>query len=471
MRLGACATVLEPHEIERIHAAVARIMSEVGMRIESDVILSRLADAGCVVDLSTQTARCPPGVLSGFLQGSSRFDWESIQPVVHCNAGVYLGRNLDPFTDEHLDWSEERIVAYVKVAEALEHVERATMLGCPLPGVPSPIHPLYQRTFCWKHGLWPGGAVWDTRLCPYILEMCEVMADARAEPASTFFSASVYLSTTLTLACGEAEQYVYFVDRGLPVSIGHMSSAGGSAPVTLAGAVALHLAEGLFINMIQRAFRGVDTLRLGCSITPLDMRTLTYPYGRPERQIMNLMVADMAKHYGAAFSGHGGHTDAKRPSAEAGAQRALTTIPTLMCGGTTSVAAGLLSVDEVFSPIQMVIDNEYAGALKRFARGCEITDETLAVDVVKAVGPGGLFTGTDHTVAHFRSEIWEPGLWSRTMLSRWQVEGAKIDAERARDVCAEVLARPDTPPRISERVETELRRVMDRALAELTGAG
>ena len=462
--------MLELREVERIHAAVVRIMSEVGMRVENDVILSRLAGVGCVVDRSTQTVRCPPGVLERFLQESSRFDWDAVQPVVHCSAGVYLGRYLDPFTEEYLDWTEERIVAYAKVAEALEHVERATMLGCPLPAVAAPIHPLYQRAFCWKHGLWPGGSVWDTRLCPYILEMCEVMADARAQPALRFFSASVYLSTTLTLASAEAEQYVYFVDRGLPVSVGHMSSAGGSAPVTLAGAVALHLAECLFINMIQRAFRGVDTLRLGCSITPLDMRTLMYPYGRPERQIMNLMVADMAKHYGAAFSGHGGHTDAKRPSAEAGAQRALTTIPTLMCGGTTSVAAGLLSVDEVFSPIQMVIDNEYVGALKRFARGCEITDETLAVDVVKAVGPGGLFTGTEHTVAHFRSEIWEPGLWSRTMFGRWHAADAKIDVDRAREMCEEILARPDTPPRISERTEAELRRVMDRALAALAGS-
>ena len=214
------------------------------------------------------------------------------------------------------------------------------------------------------------------------------------------------------------------------------------------------------IEVIQRAFRGGDALQLTCTIAPLDMRTLMCPYGRPERQIMNLMVADMAKHYGAAFSGHGGHTDAKRPSPEAGAQRALTTIPALMCGGTTSVAAGLLSVDEVFSPIQMIIDNEYVAALKRFARGCEITEETLAVEVVKAIGPDGLFTGTEHTVAHFRDEIWEPRLWSRSMLDRWRAEDAQTDVDRAREICADILARPDAPPRVSEQTEAELSRVM-----------
>ena len=464
MRLAACARVLDPSEVEQIHRAMVRIVAEVGMKIENPTILSRLGHAGGQVQKSTSTVRFSPSSVERFIADSSKVDWDHVQPQVRANAGIFLGRHLDPETDEHVPWTADRVLTYAKVAHYLDHVDAASMLGCPIPGVPNQIHPLYQRYFCWKHGIRSGGSIWDTRLCPYILEMCEAMAAATGVDAKDYFSGAVYLSTTLMLPANEAEQFVYFADRGLHVGISHMSSAGGTAPVTLAGAVALHLAESLFINMIQRAFYGTRSLHLGCSIAPLDMRTLMYPYGRPERQIMNLMTADMAKHYGASFAGHGGHSDAKRPSAEAGAQRALTTIPTLMAGGTVQVAAGLLSVDEVFSPIQMVIDNEYVAALKRLARGCDINEETLAVEVVKEVGPGNLFTAAPHTAAHFRRELWEPRIWSRGMFDSWVQQGAQTDVDRARDVYSDIVRKPDLPVQFGDDADRDLRGIMDRAL-------
>lgn len=463
MRIAACARVLDDREIVLIHAAMLRIVSEVGMKIESDEILSRLADHGGMVTRGDMVVRLAPETVESFIDASQKFDWDNVQPRVTASAGIFLGRYLDPETDEHVPWTEDSVKTYAKVARYLDNVDGAHMLGCPIEGSPRPIHPLYQRYICWRHGLRPGGSIWDVRLCPYILEMCGAMAAANDEAASRYFSGMVYLSTTLKLPANEAEQYLYFAKRNIPVGISHMSSAGGSAPVTLAGAVALHLAECVFINLIQRAFYGRKTFDVSCTIAALDMRTLMYAYGRPERQIMNMMMADMAKHYGATFSGHGGHTDAKRPSAEAGAQRALTTIPTLMSCGTTNVGAGLLSVDEIGSPIQMIIDNEYVGALKRFAQGCEVTDETLAVDVIKEVGPGNLFMDRDHTAAHFRAELWEPGLWSREMLDSWLSHGARTDADKARDIYHEIMAQPDREQGIPEDTDREFRRIMASA--------
>ena len=467
MKLAACARVLDDSEIALIHDAMLRIVSEIGMRIENDVILSRLAELGGTVDKEAQTARFAPDFVERFIAESAKFDWAGVQPQVSASAGVYLGWYLDPETDKHVSWTEERIATYAKVAHYLDNVDGASMLGCPIDGIPNAIHPLYQRYVCWKLGMRAGGSIWDTRLCPYIIEMCELMAGANDREATDYFTGGVYFSTTLHFPANEAEHYVYFAERGLPVALGHMSSAGGSAPVTVAGAVALFLAECMFINIIQRAFYGKKAFALSCTIAPLDMRTLIYPYGRPERQIANMMMADMAKHYGATFTGHGGHTDAKRPSAEAGAQRALTTIPTLMGGGKTHLGAGLLSVDEVFSPIQMIIDNEYVGALKRFARGCEINEETLAVDVIKEVGPGNLFMDREHTAAHFRAELWEPRIWSREMFDSWLAQGAKTDVDKARETYHDIMAQPAPPPGISDETDRALRRVMDAAMAAL----
>ena len=156
--------------------------------------------------------------------------------------------------------------------------------------------------------------------------------------------------------------------------MGDMHAMGATAPVTLAGAVTLNLAEQLAYACVERILFGEQQLRLGGSISVMDMRTTIYPYGRPEMALANLMIAQLARHYGACYSGHAGLSDAKLPSVESGAQKALTAIPTLMACGSLWMDVGLLSTDEVCSPIQLVLDDEFLGCLSRFAHEFEISD-------------------------------------------------------------------------------------------------
>ena len=95
----------------------------------------------------------------------------------------------------------------------------------------------------------------------------------------------------------------------------------------------------------------------------LDPRMFFRPYGRPDAALANLMGAQMARRYGAAFAGHGGLSDAMRPSPQAASQKIISALPTLLASGRASILAGLLGVDEIFSPLQMVLDSETASAL------------------------------------------------------------------------------------------------------------
>ena len=117
----------------------------------------------------------------------------------------------------------------------------------------------------------------------------------------------------------------------------------------------------------------------------MDMRTAIRPYGRPEMAITNVMTAQLARHLGASFAGHGGLSDAKRPSVEAGAQKALTAIPTLLAGGHLWLDAGLLAIDEVCSPIQMVLDNEFISVLKHLVRPFAVDEEAVGLDTISGV--------------------------------------------------------------------------------------
>ncbi|MBN1810038.1 MAG: trimethylamine methyltransferase family protein [Planctomycetes bacterium] len=468
MRIAASARVLNDQEIRMIHGAALRILSETGISVENESLLQKLADVGAKVDRETTTVCFAPEFIERFIDESNKFDWENVEPSVSSGADVFQGYYLDPDTDEYLPWTGKRLADYSKLARYLDNVGHAAMLGCPIEGIDRRIIPLVQRYYCWKLGMAAGGSIWDTRLCPFILEMCEEMGRETGKDARDYFTGMVFFTSALKLPRSEAEQFVFFAERGLPVSLCSMTSAGGTAPVTLAGAVAEHLAEVLAARVIHRTYYGGRELHISSTIAPYDMRTLMYAYGRPERQIVNLIMSDMARYYKAEFHGHGGHTDAKKPSAEAGAQRALTTIPTLMACGRTYVGAGKLSMDEIGSPVQMVIDNEYVGALKRFARGCDITEETLAVDVVNEVGPGKLFIDHEHTARHFRGELWEPKIWAREMFAGWMASGARTDVDKARDEYHEIMKKPDFAPGFSEACGARFEKIMKKAVAAVS---
>lgn len=459
---------LTREQIETIHRNMLRIVSEVGMKIENGSMLDRLADFGGAVDKGRSIVRFSPDFMERFIADSRKVDWDAIEPQLNCSAGMYVGRYLDPETGRFEHWTEERVAKYAKLAHYLPEVDGSHMLGCPVQDLPHVVHPLWQRLLAWKYCRVSGGSIWDIRLCPYILEMCEAMAVATGKRPADYFAGAVYLNSPLRLAASEAEHFVYFSERGHHVGLSHMMSAGGSGPATLAGAITLFLAESMFLNIIRRAYYGDRTLSTPCTISVLDMKRLIYPYGRPERVVANVIMAQIARWYGASYSGHCGHSDAKRPSCEAGAQKVMTALPVLMVGGRASLGAGLLSVDEIFSPIQMILDNEIAGALRRILRGCEISDETIAVDTIHQVGPGGAFLDTDHTAQTYRAEHWQPGLWSREMYASWAQADGKIDAERALDVYHDIMCRPAPPEQMTAETETRLRAIIERARAKLS---
>ncbi len=198
----------------------------------------------------------------------------------------------------------------------------------------------------------------------------------------------------------------------------------------------------------------------------MDMRTTIRPFGRPEMAIANLMTAQLARFYGASFSGHAGLSDAKFPSAEAGAQKMLTAVPTLLVGGSVWVDVGLLSIDEIYSPMQMTLDNEMLSVLKHLAREFEVSEATIGLGTILEAGPGGHFLDKLHTVRHLRSEHWEPGIWSRQMLRPWMDAGRQLDVDKAREVALEVQSearRRGLESGMSEALEREVLRVIGRA--------
>lgn len=464
--------IMSEAEMESIHQGALRILSELGMIIRHAALLRELAERGLPVDVANECIRFPEQYVDEALATIEPYDWEQHIPSISATASIYAGMYHDPRSGQLVPWNEERMRHYFAFARSLPQINNVGMLGCRgLPAHLAHLEPLYERYYCWKFGVSPFGSIQRTDLCPYLLAMYETWATAQQQPVSEFFHAQVYLGSPLHLGYHEAEQLLYFRQRGLRVNIGSsMMSMGASAPVTIAGAVTLNLAEQLALYLLNRVLYGERQLHVGASISIFDMRAMTRPFGCPEIAITNVLTAQLARRYRASFSGHAGLTDAKLPTCEAGVQKTLTAVPTLLAGGSLWMDAGLLSMDEVCSPIQLLLDCELLTALQQFIRPLHINEERIGLATILEVGVGGLFLDCEHTLKYFREEHWYPQIWSRKMLNAWQEDGAKTDVDRAREiVLAQYASQPDEPVSyLADEVDSELQCILTTAAQSLS---
>jgi len=479
MSLDAEVRILDDSEVELIVRGAYRILEEVGNIVENETLKGILEHHGAVRGETSDIVRFPPRVLDELVAGSSEeydrlpgLDASCTLPFgdraaysngIECTAGTYPTVMLD--LDGHVkDHTVRSVADMTRLADWLPNIDRLGAMGVP-SDVPGELGPLYQRVIAWKYAERKksnSGEVRDASLIPYIVDMAAIMSDYKERPLRDYAFGEVELISPLKFARCEADIFVDLWRRDLLCGIGFMHSCGGTAPVTLAGTLVLNLAENLFINLLYRHCYGLRKLWFQTNSSVMDMRSGMFPFGRPERGLMILAVGQIARHFGAGLWASAIYPDAKAPSLEAGLQSAFNTVPAILAGSLGLECFGLLSGAEMNSPVQLVIDNDYCGALKRFARGLEVNDETLALDAIREVGPGGIFTPLEHTARLFRKEHWQPTLFSRESLNAWLASGARTDVDLARDICIRVMEEHH-PHNIPEDVERDLFHVVESA--------
>jgi trimethylamine--corrinoid protein Co-methyltransferase len=212
-----------------------------------------------------------------------------------------------------------------------------------------------------------------------------------------------------------------------------MTQVGCTAPMSIAGTLLTLNAEVLAVTtLIQLIQPGLPTLY--CSVPGLtDMKTGQFITGGIEYALLNAGATQMAQYYKMPIWATAGRTDSKIPDAQAAYEHALT-VPYVVQAGANHVSCGAGFIDFVLTVSfeQYVIDNEIIGMVKRMKRGFEVTPDTLALEVVKRVGPGGNFMSEEHTVRYMREELFQPTLSDRLEWECWNKEGAHDARERAR---------------------------------------
>ena len=200
----------------------------------------------------------------------------------------------------------------------------------------------------------------------------------------------------------------------------------------------------------------------------MDMQTTLCSFGSPNQALLVLAEKQMARRYRLPCYGSLALSDSIIPDFQAGFEKGSSVAISAMAGVKWVGNQGHVGADQAASLEQMIIDDDWVDHLNYLLRGFEVTEDTLALDVIREVGIGGSFIATDHAGQHARSNYWKSDLFSRVSWDSWAREGNTTIYDRANAIVKKILSEDYHPvPRISEDLVKELDRIIASACSEI----
>jgi len=278
----------------------------------------------------------------------------------------------------------------------------------------------------------------------------------RARPLFAFFST---FQAPLQHTDEELANVLWAVERGIPVVYIGGGTAGATSPVTGAGTLVISLAGALSGLAIMRLKRRGAAVCIGGVPQAMDLRTGRPAYGSPEMSLYSAALSDISRYLGLPFMGTAGASEAKEPDQQAAIESAVQVVFSGLSGATLVHDVGFLDCADIGSLEMLVMNDEIIAMVRRVMRGIEVSDDTLMLDLIDAVGPAGEFMSTRETAKRCRAEIWAPTLMDRDAWVNWAAGGAQTMSDRIRARVREILAThkpPPLPEGAAERIEAIL---------------
>jgi trimethylamine--corrinoid protein Co-methyltransferase len=163
-------------------------------------------------------------------------------------------------------------------------------------------------------------------------------------------------------------------------------------------------------------------------------------FGSPNQALFGICMAQLGRFYGIRRVANVGLTDSLRPDFQCGIEKAVSAVFGSLAGIQTIGCQGLVGADQGFSYEQLVLDNEWMEFYNFILRGVEVTEETIAADVIEAIGIGGNFLGEEHTAKNFRKSLFQSKLLNRQDWETWIADGGKDTLARAHDYVGDMTA-------------------------------
>lgn len=469
-RTGIGLNFLTKDQLNLIHLATIHVLEKTGVGVYEAEAYRLLLDAGCTA--SGSTVRIPEHLVAEALktapktvtlQGRGKGKTLRLEDKrVHFGLGSSTTNVIDLETGERRLSTKQDVGNAVRLADALPNIDFVMSL-CSALDTTKDVADRHEVEAMLTNTEKPIIAITFGREgAKDAIKMVRLVTGdepKKAKPVITLYSEPI---APLQHDATYTGNLIEFAKAGLPVVYGPCDQAGATSPATLAGTLVQANAEvlsGLVIH--QLVGRGAPFI-YGVISSIMDMKTTVMSYGAPEFTLINAGAAQIAQLYGLPFFGTGGITDAKVADGQAVAEAALSLGMAALTGTNLIhdigyVESGLTGCFEM-----IVICDELAGMASRIIQGIEVNDETLAVDVIDKVGPGGTFLAEEHTLEFFQREHWVPRLMNRQRRGPWSRSGGKDLMYLARETAMRILKEHQPTP-LPEDLRKGIRKVVEEA--------
>lgn len=461
--------LLSEQDLRKIHGAALDIVESVGMHIRLPRALDLLAKAGC--SQTDGVVRIPPRLVEELRTKVPSvidvFDRDERLAMRLGGYNSYFGSGSDLMSTWDLESEQLR-------PSSLDDTRRAARLCDALPNIAFVMSGAWPNELEARYAFLRNfRAMVENTTKPLVVTAegaedleamwqigCALRGGAEALAAKPYFIPYSESISPLVHMDESLSKLLFCADVGMPILYTPAPLAGATAPITLAGGLALGLAEYYQGMVVHQLARPGAPLVFGIGPLMLDLATMQTSYCSIEVSIAHTASIELAHWLDVPNWAYGGMTDAHSVDAQAGLEMAQFILLNMLAGSHLTHDVGYQGFGLEASLEQIVIADEFIGMNRRLLAGVTVDDETLAADVIAKVGPAGQFVSHRHTRRHCRESQFRPTVLSRISQASWQAEGSPDLRERARQKAIALLERhevPELPQSVQSTMESVIR--------------
>ena len=450
--------LLQADQVEAIHDTSMQILEEVGMDFLHPEALALLREGGAEVEDGTERVRFDRGLIEETLAGApSELTLHARNPAHHLPVGgnnIAFGTVASPPNVSDLEGGR-RVGNFADYCNLLRLAQSLNIVhffsGYPVE--PVDLAPETRHLDCLAAFV----TLSDKAFHAYSLgrtrirDALEIVRIARGIDADTLLREPslftiVNTSSPLRLDGPMIEGVIEMARHNQLVVITPFTLSGAMAPATLAGALAQQNAEALAgMTLAQLANPGAP-VAYGGFTSNVDMKSGAPAFGTPEYTRAALVGGQLARRYGVPY--RSSNANASNLADAQAAYESQMSLWGAVMGHANIVlhAAGWLEGGLCASFEKMVMDAEMLQMMAEVLGPVEVNEDTLALDAVREVGPGGHFFGAAHTLTRYESAFYSPLLSDWRNFETWQEDGSRSATERAHELYKDILAQFEAPP-------------------------
>jgi trimethylamine--corrinoid protein Co-methyltransferase len=457
--------ILTAEQIEVIHQGALDVLQKTGIRFEHERALKLLEDSGCQIDHDKKSARIPEYLVEECLRKCpSSFAVKPRDPKNALRVGgniAYFGSNCGLDTVD-LDTWEPRTPKVkdnddaVRVIDALDHLDFLSYGPYHhFEDVPTVMAMTWHVASCIRNttkvimsGTSQGCEFWNIKM-------------ANATGQRTF--GGVMASPPLTWNKEAIEGAFNFTEAGFPIMLVTGDAYGGTSPATLAGSTVSNNAEMIGALVLIQLFKPGASIIFVDYTHPLNMRSGSLLFGSPEVALHQMIFNQICRHYRIPCWDPPGYPSSKILDSQYGYEKMMQTLSGALSGGNLLDLAGCVHGELTWHSISAVLDDDIAGMVGRFIEGVEVSDETLAIDLIEEVGQiPGHYLGKEHTRKWWKSEQFVPKAADRLTYPEWMKTGKRSALDYAKKRMEEILATHEPKP-LTDDQEDAIENILEEA--------